>query len=93
MDPLPTTTSSSMIEEWIVTLSSIVTFFPIFTDETNPWGKEWWVYIWDLSPILVKCPILTGFSSALIVTPYQIVAYWETKTLPTNVELGAIHEF
>ena len=44
-----------------------------------------------LSPIELKCPILTAFISPLMTAPYQTVAYFEMKTLPTTVAFGAIH--
>ena len=42
------------------------------------------------SPIELKCPILTAFISALIVTPYQRVTYLLSNTAPTTVAFCAI---
>lgn len=69
--------------------ASIVTFLPMLTEEAREWAREWFVLMVHPSPTEVKWPIRTGFISARIVTPYQTVAYLETKTLPTRVEFGA----
>ena len=69
----------------------MVTFLPMLTEAGMPALREWLVWMVHLSPIEEKYPILTGFSSALIVTPYQIDAYLDTKTLPTSVAFGATH--
>ena len=64
-------------------LCSTVTFFPILTEHARPWGNAHAVLIVVLSPIDEKKPILTGLSSALIVTLYQTVAHLLTITSPT----------
>ena len=78
-----------MMQEWMLQSAPIETFFPMLQEAAIPWFREWLVWIVDPSPIEVKWPILTGFISALIVTPYQTVEYLERLTCPTRVELGA----
>jgi hypothetical protein len=63
---------------------SMVTFFPIFTEEARPWGRAQAVFMTVPSPMEEKCPILTGLYSALITTLYQTVAYLLTITSPTT---------
>ena len=73
--------------------ASTVTFFPMLTEEAKPWGNACRELIAVPSPIEVKCPILTAFYSARIVTLYQIVAHLLTMTSPTSVALGATQAF
>jgi len=67
----------------------MVTFFPMLTEEQRLWAREWLELIVQPSPMEEKWPIRTGLISPRMVTPYQIVAYLETLTVPTRVEFGA----
>ena len=80
----PITQSSSIMQLLMLQFASIVTFFPMLTEQAIPCGSAFAVLIVVPSPTEEKCPILTGFNSALIVTLYQTVAHLLTITSPTE---------